>query len=745
MRRYLAGTLLLLMLSQSPASAMAETQQALPTGLTASTHSAGRDAVLAISLVYRNLVGLITGYGARMSPPTVRRPEATLDAAALMRAQHPLRPQIREGVRRFIRLPPRAALDPRYRTLDPRAMRPSIIKRPWSSQLFNSARITPPDSASTDALQPFRVLGEASNTSTLRRTGSVKRSRMSPMTSSPPGTGIEPWWAYETRAIPGIGTAMVNVGTGNLIVSAMDVDMPERGIDLALQRVYNSQSLHDANGDDGGDGAIFGNEWTNEFDANIVAVSLPTNTITVYDMNGTACTYTSNGSGTWQPCTGEHATLDVIANSSSCQYAWTKPDGTVYVFETDSMISNGNCSSDQTLSGHLVEILGRNNNNNITFAYSYDNSGKMGSEHITEIDANHSDGHSLIMKFGLIPGTSINELATITRPDKTKLQYLYDSSGNLLEVDKPGNNSASSFPNPPQGHPSLPSGDVAETYAYATGTGTMQEGCGPRCTAAMWTNPNNPTDGSALLFTINHALELTSWQVQGVLNFKPADGTNTVLQSGLPTSFQPWYTANFVYGNGSACSNASNGTTTMCDSDGHGVVWTIDASLRVTQTQEATGGSGSTTLTTTETWDANNDLTSYQNALEFANGTSTDMSYDGNGNITEIQQPKVQTSAGSLRPTTTFSYDQYNNLTSACDAVYNAINNGACPTNTGSGATIFQYDTSNPDQAEPFGKLKHSYTPTGYRTTYTYKYNSSSEPGDFGLPTQIAGDLTGTP
>ena len=95
-------------------------------------------------------------------------------------------------------------------------------------------------------------------------------------------------------------------GTGNFIVSAMDVDVPEQGIDLAFQRVYNSQSLHDYNGDDGGDPAIFGNRWTNDFDANIVYNSTQ-NTITVYDIDGTACTYTANG-GNWEPCTGEYAT-----------------------------------------------------------------------------------------------------------------------------------------------------------------------------------------------------------------------------------------------------------------------------------------------------------------------------------------------------------------------------------------------------------------------------------------------------
>ena len=68
----------------------------------------------------------------------------------------------------------------------------------------------------------------------------------------------------------------------------------------------------------------------------------------------------------------------------------------------------------------------------------------------------------------------------------------------------------------------------------------MQEACGPRCTIAMWQHPSNPKDGAALLFTVNSSLQLTSWQIQGILNFTPTDGTSTPLQSGASTAFTTW-------------------------------------------------------------------------------------------------------------------------------------------------------------------------------------------------------------
>jgi YD repeat-containing protein len=740
MRRYLAGALLLLMVGQSSGLALAHSGGSSIHPFDLARIIAPLQSAITSSLLFAVVTGSGDRYAAMHAPPPVmQRFHSNLNAAELMRAHHALQPRIRTGVRHPVTLPPRSALDPRHPARDPLAMRPSREKRDTLPFLLNSATMNAPSSVSAAAnvLEPLHPLAAPSGSHAAHPISPQRRRPINPLTSSSTGTGVEPWWTYTGRDIPGIGDALLNVGTGNFLVSAADVEMPERGIDLTLQRVYNVQSLHDVTGDDGGDPAIFGNRWTNNFDASIV-YNHSANTITVYDIDGAACTYTSSGNGTWAPCTGEYATLAPVSGSGGCAYDWTKKNGITYVFYTDGGAGFGfNCPGiSQAQHGHLEAIYGRNLNNYVSFTYSYNGSGKT-SEDITEIDADHSDGHTLIMKFGLIQNT-YNELATVKRPDGVVLQYLYDPSGNLVEVDKPSNNSASSFPNPPQGHIGLPTGDVAETYAY-TGTSTMQEACGPRCTAAMWANSGNLTDGSALIFNVNGYLQLTWWQVQGVLNFTPADGTNAVLQPGLQTGSQQWYTASFAYGNSPACSNASNGTTTMCDTDGHGTIWTIDPSFRVTQTQVATGGSGSTTLTTTHTWDNNNNLLSYQDPQEFASATSTDISYDGNGNITQIMKPRVQTSAGSLRPTDTFTYDQYNNLTSACDAVYNAGNGGGCPTTSGSGASVFVYDTANPDPAELFGKVTASYSPTGYATTYTYQYNSSSEPGDFGLPTSIAG------
>lgn len=103
-------------------------------------------------------------------------------------------------------------------------------------------------------------------------------------------TGINHWWDYEVRSIPGIGQAMVNVGTGNLVVASTDVDVPEVGIDLAFRRVYNVQSQQDVNNDDNSGKALYGNRWTNTFNVDMVYDSTA-QTITIYDIDGTQCVY----------------------------------------------------------------------------------------------------------------------------------------------------------------------------------------------------------------------------------------------------------------------------------------------------------------------------------------------------------------------------------------------------------------------------------------------------------------------
>ena len=254
-------------------------------------------------------------------------------------------------------------------------------------------------------------------------------------TLSPATTGVNPWWTYEEQALPGIGKAMVNVGTGNLLVQSDDVDVAERGIDLAFRRTYNSQSTHDVSGTDGTPPSVYGNGWTNPFDVHL-AYNASANTLSVYDLDGARYDYSG---ATGLPLTaGMQGTM--VYSDGLCGFYWLKKSGTYYYFWEPAGMSNAascNYPAEAGYAGRVSQIVARNHNNSVTFSYSWAGGNESSDQNITQIVATHSDGQKLTLAFATFG--SYNELSSITRPDGALITYSYDTSGNLLEVTRPGN------------------------------------------------------------------------------------------------------------------------------------------------------------------------------------------------------------------------------------------------------------------------------------------------------------------
>jgi len=147
-----------------------------------------------------------------------------------------------------------------------------------------------------------------------------------------PATGINPWWRYQEEGVGGGDHVMVNVGTGNMVVQSDDVEIAHQGIALAFRRTYNSQSRHDVFGTDGAQPGMYGNGWTNTFDAHIVMKS---STIrSVYDIDGARYDYLLPAGWTFTAgrqassfTPGNHATLPFAGASG---WLWTKKNGTTY-------------------------------------------------------------------------------------------------------------------------------------------------------------------------------------------------------------------------------------------------------------------------------------------------------------------------------------------------------------------------------------------------------------------------------
>jgi YD repeat-containing protein len=537
-------------------------------------------------------------------------------------------------------------------------------------------------------------------------------------TLPPSATGVNPWWTYEEGAIPGVGKWMLNVANGNMLVQSDDVDVPERGIDLAFRRTYNSQSQHNAANGDGSIPSLFGNGWTNTFDAHL-GYNASSNIIYVYDIDGARYDYTSDSQGNWVAPPGQHATLAL--DSSNCYYNWAKKTGTVYTFWTP----YASCGTAQGYWGRNSQILGRNHDNNILFTYSWNNNDASNFANVTQIVAKHSDTQQLALTFAKFG--AFTELWQVTRPDGLLVSYSYDASGNLLEVDRPAAPSVQVRTFATSTGASYTTTVLPEAYAYAAGVLTSVTN--PRALLASrngQTIGGNPAEGMAVAFGYDASNRVNLINDWGITNYMPNDGTSAILQSGADSSWHVYRQEQVAYGLNNAYSQPA---TQISDADGHTREWGFDTTNRAITTQEWVNST--LNIVTKAAWDSDNNLI----ATTDARGNETDYTYDGNGNTTQVMSPSVPTSMGTLRPTSRYVYNpKTNNLLAYCDPVYNATHSTCVQ---GAGVTYYIWDSSDPtapaDANEPFGRLTDTYTPLGYHTQIAY--NTSI--GDVGLPSDV--------
>ncbi|MCU1492225.1 MAG: hypothetical protein JWM85_3630, partial [Acidimicrobiaceae bacterium] len=534
-------------------------------------------------------------------------------------------------------------------------------------------------------------------------------------------TGINRWWSYEEGDIPGVGHWMVNAHWQNLIIQSDDFDIPYRGIHLAFRRTYNSYSGHDYASDDGSTViGQYGNGWTNTFDAHMSTNNCP-NTgyswagyygFSVYDVDGARYDYCFSASGLLTPPTGMQGT-SLVANPDGGSFYWTKKNGTQYTF-----YSPYYTGANAGYSGRVYRISGRNQNNYIQFSYFWTVDASSSTYLLYSTATTDNGNLQAILRFSLFNGQRL--LSEVDRPDGAAILYNYDNSGNLISVGKPAPNNSGQL--------------VYEGYG---GYHNFMWANNPR-----W-NASNQADGGyvAFHFAAQGSSGVNGIQWVGVLNGVPPDSTGTILQPGVATGAIQ-YRYESVTGSGT--------NTAYSDTDGHQTVQYIDGGAawgdpgRPATRMKWTG---SQWLSTTETWDANNNLVSSTDAR----GNETDYAYDVNGNTIAVADPAA--TPGAVRPTSLYSYDTFNNVLAHCDqAQTDALHldwsaapsgDGACPASSSSSTRYTWTQTT----AEPYGRLSTVTTPstaaapTGY--TIQYSYDPTLEGGvDYGLWTRVLGTPT---
>ncbi len=519
--------------------------------------------------------------------------------------------------------------------------------------------------------------------------------------SSPNVTGINHWWTYEEDAIPGGGRYMVNVGTGNLLVQYDDMDVSNKGIDLAFRRTYNSGSTHDYANTDGSTPSNYGDGWTNTFDAHVASNSA--GGLTIYDIDGARYDYSSNGSGGWIPPAGQYASLTWDGGNG---YFWTKKTGTVYYF-----YGPNQPAASAGFSGRLYEIIGRNNNNLIKFAYLFDNPNLPTALNLNRITATTEAGQAATLQFvDWSYGTAkFRLLGTLTWPDQTVVTYHYRAGTELAAVDEPSNNSAGTL--------------RSQSFGWSANH-IIYNASSPIYTASSGAN------GGYIGFALSSG-RVTQVSYHAVVNPAIADGTNSgVLQAGIATGMQQYKTVTYT-------TNLNSAETSVGDSDGHRIDYFWDPQARVKYVHA--WSSTTAFLTSYNVWDSQNNLiaTLDPRSSSVTDTTyRTDYAYDNDGNTTQVMQPTLSTSSGSFRPTFRYSYDSNDNLIAYCDAIF-THNNSTC--SAALGATQYAWSTAKSTPNEPLGELLTVTTPLGYQ--HHFAYDPAAQGGsDDGLPTSITGD-----
>ncbi|MBV8367669.1 MAG: RHS repeat protein [Candidatus Eremiobacteraeota bacterium] len=573
----------------------------------------------------------------------------------------------------------------------------------------------------------------------------TRRAMSLPSDPTASGTGINHWWRYQEENVPGGGHLMVNVGTGNLLLQDDDMAVPHKGIAMAFRRTYNSQSPTTVSGDLQTWTGLYGNGWTNTFDAHVIRTS--PGHFSVYDIDGARYDYITYGGYTVSAPPGDHSTLTW---DGACGLLWQKKSGTLYYFYN--VDPSQSCSTTSGTvggyAGRIHQIIGRNRNTSITFNYSWDTGDASVTGKISGITATTESGMSATLAFADFNGHRL--LQQLTFPDGgTSVIYGYDANGNLASVERPPNNSAGTRP--------------LQTFSYQPlgSDWVLADLSSPRYNAGC-TAGSCGSDGEGLLlgYTGTSAVSSTVSSIEhvGVVNPTISDAvTSGPLQSGFPATAYGYLTEFYTTG---------VPTPTYRDTDGHMTNWVVDGLGRPTQTQECTASTSqgqqcsdwSRALVTNETWDANNNLTSEMNPR----GYQTDYAYDTNGNTVAVAEPSTTvitpTGTATFRPTQLYDYDQFNNVIAYCDqrashpsGDWTAAGpptaggpDALCANNGSSAHAVFTYPVNPAPSYEPYGELTNIRTPMGYNRAIGY--DPARQGGvDYGLPTSVAGDPISQP
>lgn len=643
----------------------------------------------------------------------------------------------------------------------------TVVASAWSAQVASGATAswTPP--ALPDGTYTWRT--QAYNGSGYSPWSSSATFALAQAPAGGPGAGELRYYKFETIGLNDRMHVHVNVANGNLVLHEHDLGVAGTGLDLAVDRFYNSQSLASY---------ALGAGWLMGTGRDVGLAVAPDGSQLFEGPSGFRVSFAKNPDGSYRTPTGIDATL--VGNADSTYTLTFHATAGKFNFTSGGYLSsdvdrNGNTISFAYTPGSMLSLItdtqGRTtrfgyngagqlvsmtDSANRSYQYAYDAAGNLtsytdpatkatrfaydGARRMTQV----TDPVGNITKFGYDGSGRVSSLTRVTNtlagtgPTTTytynagntvstdantnKTTYTYDSLGRVTKVvDAAGNETLASYTPNSNVASRTDALNAATIFDYDT-KDNLKAATSPTGAASRWTyddpaHPYLPTghtnpQGNALAYTYD------------------GPGNLTASQNGLASENQLKFTYN---PNGTpATGTDARGNVTYFGYDASGNLTGIGPPMAVNQ--KTLGYDGLSRLTSVT--DAKNQTTSVTydaldrvTRLSYTDGSSVAYTYDANGNLLRrddaagvttftydaTNQPLTKAVGGI---TTTATYDAVGNLLSASDPggkvtyAYNSVNLLTTLTEPSGAKTTFAYDKA--------GRRTSTAYPNGVTQTITY-------------------------
>ena len=561
-----------------------------------------------------------------------------------------------------------------------------------------------------------------------------------------PQTGQRPYYKYDGQKLSDRMDLGVNVASGNLLIHNSDMQMNGTGVDLSLDRYFNSQLQRDTG---------FGHEgWTFGTGAD-VSLRLTSDSAIFHAPSGYVVSFQKNADGSYSTPKGFDATLCTVGTagcSGPSAYALTF-NHTQHKFNFN---STGKLASDED-----------QNHNRIS--YAYDGSGKLASitdtqNRVTNVAYN---------------GTGL--ISQVTDPTGRTNAYGYDSSKRLTSyTDANGKTTSYAYPGGSAEPTQItdPAGKVTKIgydttplkrVTSVTRVTDTAAGTGPT-TSYSYGSPTGPCDaskhyGKTVVTDANNHATTNCYDSDGkVLDVYDAKG-NHQSTGYSSSSFVNSYTAasNQTAGFNTSVTRDSVSNSVTATKQPTGTSSSLNTSAGYDQTSSApyapyypkttTNPQGHSQSAGYDSFGNISDVTDSDSPSNHthadydpnhpgrltkstdANGHATSYGYDAQGNLTSITPPaplgatritydsanRVRTVTDGKNQTRTYGYDSMDRNTSIAFSdgsgltnVYDEDGNLTSRTDTGSSSsqTTYTYDALN--------RVKTQVFPDGKQNAYTY-------------------------